>query len=95
MSAVETRTVSLPVEQATYIDSLVADGRYASANEVVQAGLEALQDFDEEVEHWLRTEVAPTYDAIQADSGSAIPMKEVFNGLRARRAERLKSKHGE
>ncbi len=94
MSAAETRTVSLPVEQASYIDRLVAAGGYASASEVVQAGLEALQDRNEEIEQWLRTKVAAAYDAVEADPGSAIPMEEVFDRLRARYAEGLTAKHG-
>ncbi len=94
MSAVETRTVSLPVEQATYIDRLVADGGYASASEVVQAGLEALQDRDEEVEHWLRTEVIPVCEAMQANPGRAIPADEVLANIRTHHAERMKDGRG-
>ncbi len=60
MAAVEKRTVSLPSEQATYIDAQVAKGIYASASEVVRAGLRALQEGDATVERWLRAEVAPT-----------------------------------
>jgi Arc/MetJ-type ribon-helix-helix transcriptional regulator len=44
MPAAEKRTVSLPSAQADYIDSLVETGTYASANEVVRAGLRALQE---------------------------------------------------
>ncbi len=38
MAAVEKRTISLPAEQAGYIDALVAEGTYASASEVVRRG---------------------------------------------------------
>ena len=51
MSAAEKRTFSLPTEQASYIDSLVASGTYASASEVVRAGLRALQERDAGVRH--------------------------------------------
>ena len=47
MAAVQKRTISLPVEQASYIDAQVAKGAYASASEVVRAGLRALQDRDD------------------------------------------------
>ena len=39
MAAVEKRTISLPPEQAGYIDAQVANGTYVSASEVVRAGL--------------------------------------------------------
>jgi len=56
--------VSLPAAQASYIDALVEAGTYASASEVVRAGLRALQEREAAVERWLRDEVAPTYDAV-------------------------------
>jgi len=57
--SIEKRTISLPVEQASYIDTLVASGGYASASEVVRAGLRALQERDAAVDRWLRDEVVP------------------------------------
>ena len=44
MSTIAKRTVSLPHEHAAYIDRLVASGSFASASEVVRAGLRALQE---------------------------------------------------
>jgi antitoxin ParD1/3/4 len=38
------RTISLPPQQAEYVDSLVASGAYADESEVVKAGVEALRD---------------------------------------------------
>jgi antitoxin ParD1/3/4 len=93
-AAVEKRTISLPTEQAAYIDALVADGTYASAGEVVRAGLRALQERDAAVERWLREEVAPTYDAMAADPSRAIPAAHAFRTLRAHHAKRLKAKRG-
>ncbi len=46
MSAAAKRTFSLPTEQADYIDALVQTGTFASASEVVRAGLRALQERD-------------------------------------------------
>ncbi|MBW4092339.1 MAG: type II toxin-antitoxin system ParD family antitoxin [Proteobacteria bacterium] len=89
MTAVAKRTVSLPAEQAGWIDALVAQGAYASASEVVRAGLRALQERDAAVERWLREEVAPVFDAMQADPSRAIPADEVFQTLRAHHARRL------
>jgi antitoxin ParD1/3/4 len=90
MAKIEKRTVSLPQEHAAFIDQQVASGAYASASEVVRAGLRALQERDAAVERWLREEVAPVYDAMQAEPGRAIGIDTVFNNIRARHAERLK-----
>jgi antitoxin ParD1/3/4 len=90
MSVVSKRTVSLPAEQSRYIDDLVAAGSYASASEVVRAGVRALQERDAAVERWLREDVAPVYDAMQADPGRALPAADVFVSIRARHADRLK-----
>ena len=87
---VEKRTISLPPAQASYIDALVETGTYASASEVVRAGLRALQERDAAVERWLKEEVVPVYDAMQADPGRGIPADQVLAALRAHRAARLK-----
>ncbi|MGO9004931.1 MAG: type II toxin-antitoxin system ParD family antitoxin [Beijerinckiaceae bacterium] len=90
MSQVEKRTISLPSAQASYIDALVDTGAYASASEVVRAGLRALQERDAAVERWLRDEVIPVYDAMQADPQRGIPADQVVAALRAHHADRLK-----
>jgi antitoxin ParD1/3/4 len=94
MAAVEKRTISLPAEQASYIDGLVAQGTYASASEVIRAGLRALQERDAAVERWLREEVAPVHDAMQADPSRAIPADQVMQTLRAHHAKRVKGRRG-
>ena len=90
MPASDKRTVSLPVAQAHYIDTLVASGTFASASEVVRAGLRALQERDAAVERWLREEVVPVARAMEADPGRAIPAEQVFSELRALHARRLR-----
>jgi antitoxin ParD1/3/4 len=82
------RSFSLPAEQASYIDSLVASGAYRSPSEVVQAGLRALQEQDAAIDRWLREEVVPVYDAMQSDPARAVSAAEVAAALRARHAER-------
>ena len=89
MPTPEKRTFSLPEEHAAYVDALVASGAYATASEVVRAGLRALQERGAAVERWLRDEVAPAAAAMQADPSRAIPAEQVFAGLRALHAERL------
>lgn len=88
----EKRTFSLPIEQAGYIDTLVASGSYASGSEVVRAGLRALQERDAAVEKWLHKEVIAICDAMQSDPGRAIPGEQVFATIRARHADRLKKR---
>jgi antitoxin ParD1/3/4 len=92
MPSPEKRTFSLPTEQASYIDTLVASGTYASGSEVVRAGLRALQERDAAVEKWLREQVINVYDAMQAEPGRAISAEQVFATVRARHADRLRRK---
>ena len=94
MATAETRTISLPAEQAGYIDAQVANGTYVSASEVVRAGLRALQERDAEPERWLREQVAPAFDAMRADPARAIPADQVLKTLRAHHDKRLKSGRG-
>ena len=90
MAAIAKRTFSLPAEQAAFIDAQVASGSFASASEVVRAGLRALQERDAVIERWLREEVAPTYDRWKADPGSGISPEEMAARMRQRHEARLK-----
>jgi antitoxin ParD1/3/4 len=90
MSDIEKRTVSLPREHAAFIDQLVASGAFASASEVVRAGLRALQERNDAVERWLRDEVAPAYDAMLADPARGHSAQSVFDEIRARHAATFK-----
>jgi antitoxin ParD1/3/4 len=90
MSTIEKRTISLPADQAAFIDAKVRAGDYASASEVVRAGLRALKERDEAVERWLLNEVAPVYDAMRADPGRAVTIEDAFAEIRAHHAGRLK-----
>lgn len=90
MPSPDKRTISLPAEQAGYIDALVASGAYATASEVVRAGLRALKERDAAAARGLRDEVVPVAAAMQADPGRAIPAEQVFANLRALHAPGLK-----
>ena len=88
MAAVTKRTVSLPAEQSAYIDAKVAGGDYASASEVVRAGLRALKERDAAIERWLVEEVAPTYDAYKADPDDVLSLDDLQQALDAHHAAR-------
>jgi antitoxin ParD1/3/4 len=81
MSAVQKRTFSLPGEQADYVDGLVETGAYASASEVIRAGLRALQERDAAVERWLREEVVPVAAAMQENPSRALTANDVFGNV--------------
>ena len=86
MSTSLKRTVSLPPEQAAFIDEKVESGQFASASEVVRAGLRALQERDEAVERWLRDEVAATYDAVTKGKSKTTAVSDAFARVRSRHA---------
>ena len=86
MSAIEKRIINLPSEHSTSIYAKVASDAYASASEVVRAGLRALQERDDAVERWLRDEVAPVYDRMQSDPKRGVLAKKAFADVRARHA---------
>ena len=88
MSGIEKRTISLPAEQSAFIDAQVASGTFASASEVVRAGLRALQERDSVVERWLREEVAERYGAMQADPSRALAVDELLARILERHAAR-------
>jgi antitoxin ParD1/3/4 len=90
MPATEKRTVSLPREQATYMDRLVNAGAYASASEVVRAGLRALQERDAAVERWLREEVVPVAVSMRDDPARGMTAENVFGEIRQLHSERSK-----
>jgi antitoxin ParD1/3/4 len=89
MTATARKPILLPPEQADYIDRLVESGAFATAADVVDAGLKALQAQDTRLEHWLREAVAPAYDAMQAEPSRAISLDDAFADIRARHEKRL------
>ncbi|WP_433850566.1 type II toxin-antitoxin system ParD family antitoxin [Brucella pseudogrignonensis] len=92
MANIEKRTISLPSEQAAFIESKIRNGDYASVSEVVRAGLRALRERDEVIERWLHNEVAGSYDAMKSDPARAITVDSAFASVRNRHAERVKGR---
>lgn len=46
------------------------------------------------VEHWLRENVAPAYDAMRQDPSRAVPAEQVLRTLRAHHAKRPTTRRG-
>lgn len=88
MASAENKTLILPAAEAEYVDALVSSGAYSSASEVVSEALHALEARDSAMDRRLREEVAPVYDAYQADPGRGLAAEEVFASLRAHHAAR-------
>ncbi|MAM77090.1 type II toxin-antitoxin system ParD family antitoxin [uncultured Tistrella sp.] len=91
MAGAVKRSIGLSPQRAAFVDRLLATGAYADVDEVIDAGLRALQDQDAEIERWLREDVAPVYDAVEADPGRVIPVDDAFDRLRALHANCVKA----
>lgn len=87
MSSIGKRTVELFGEEAAFVDEKVAAGEYASAIDVVRAGLSALQDRDLAVERWLRDDVLATYVKVEAGE-PLVGAREAFEEIRQRHLSR-------
>jgi len=92
MGAIQKRTFSLPARHAAFIDRQVRAGTYASASEVVRAGLRALEERDAAVARWLNSEVVSVYDAMKKNPKRAISAKQAFAAVRARHAAKARAR---
>jgi len=72
MRTTQQLSITLPKDMAEAIKAKVASGEYATESEVIRDGLRALMARDRVMEHWLREQVAPAYDALQADPTRAV-----------------------
>lgn len=77
MRATRQLSITLPIEMAGLVKSMVAAGAYASESEVIRDGLRALLARDRAVEQWLRAQVGPAYDALKADPSRALGIDQV------------------
>lgn len=89
MSAIQKHMIAISDDQSGYIDEKIASGAYASASEVVQAGLDALQERDAAFERLLKEEVLPVLDHVLAHPETALSAAEVFGSLRERHNARV------
>lgn len=79
-------TVTLGAYQEK-VEARVASGEYASASEVVRAGLRALEEREAAYTEMLRRKVQEALD----DPRPSIPAEEAFANLRAHHAARVKA----
>ena len=78
-------SVTLPDDLAEQVRARVASGRYASESDVVIEALRTLQDSEQSIEQWLRTEAVQAYDELEADPASGASLDEVRESLAATR----------
>lgn len=83
MRSTRSLNITLSADLADMVEAKVASGEYATQSDVIRDGLEALADRDTALEQWLVTDVLPVYHAMQADPGTAVPIKQVHAMLHA------------
>ena len=74
-------SVTLPDDLAEQVRAKVASGQYASESDVVIEALRTLQESEQSVEQWLRTEVVQAYDELEADPASGVTLDEMRESL--------------
>ncbi len=84
MRTTQQLSITLPHEMADVIRAKVQAGEYATESEVIREGLRSLMARDLAVERWLKTEVAASYDEMQANPSRGISIAQ----MRAKLAEK-------
>jgi antitoxin ParD1/3/4 len=77
MRTTQQMSITLPNELADAVKAKVDSGEYATESEVIRDGLRTLMARDRAVEHWLREQVGPAYDALKADPSRAVTAKQI------------------
>ena len=83
MRSTQQMSITLPTQMAQIVRNKVAAGEYASESEVIRDGLRTLIARDHAVEDWLRTQVAPAYDAVRSNPDTAMSAKRIRETLAA------------
>jgi putative addiction module CopG family antidote len=83
MRSTQQFSITLPNEMAELVKAKVTAGEYATESEVIRDGLRTLFARDRAVESWLRDQVAPAFDALQADPTRAVSAEELRSTLAA------------
>ncbi|HEY3890172.1 MAG TPA: type II toxin-antitoxin system ParD family antitoxin [Caulobacteraceae bacterium] len=89
MRSTQQFSVTLPNQMAAEVRAKVASGEYASESEVIREGLRALQERNRAVDHWLRNEVVPAFQALKADPSRGSSIDQARTALAERHTARL------
>lgn len=81
-------SITLPKELAKTVKQKVEAREYASESEVIREGLRALQARDRMIDHWLHTQAAAAFDALEAAPESAVSIEHVRARIAAEKAKR-------
>ncbi len=92
MNANVSLKVNLPADLAEAMRLKVEAGEYASAEDMLQAGIRSLLERDDSLETWLREDVVAGHAEYLADPTKALQADDVLPHLRARRAGTLASR---
>ena len=84
MPAIQPLTITLTDDMAADVRGRIASGEHGSADDVIREALKALRTQNDALEHWLRTEVAASYDELRAHPETGIPLEAVRARLAAR-----------
>ncbi len=74
-------TITLTRATSERVRRHVSSGGYASASDVIEAGLEALSSQDDGLESWLPCVAGPTLDRMRADPARGLSLSEVRDVL--------------
>jgi antitoxin ParD1/3/4 len=83
--------ITLSEVAAEFVRDKISSGEYASENDVINEGLEALKAEADERKRWEHEVVVPAYERFTANPSSAIPFEKVMQNLAAKRHERRKA----
>jgi putative addiction module CopG family antidote len=92
MRSTQQFSITLTHEMAELVRAKVESGEYASESEVIRGGLRALQLHERALDHWLREQVAPAYDAMKANPLRAVSAAKVRASLDAAYKTSLRSR---
>ena len=82
MRTTKQMSITLPNEMAQALRARVDSGEYASESEVIRDGLRTLFARDAEVDEWLRTRVAATFDEVTAGEQQTFSADQLRASLR-------------